>query len=90
MPTETLVRELAEELGIAVRPEHCGPVGFAENGDPAQGPRLVILLYMVTAWEGEPRALEGGVVGWFTARESLALPKPPLDVDLAERLFQNR
>jgi 8-oxo-dGTP diphosphatase len=33
--------------------------------------------------------LEGGDVGWFTPNEIAGLAKPPLDIALAERLFQN-
>ena len=90
MPIESLTRELAEELGIAVDPLACTPAGFAETG-PDDGPRaIVILLYIVREWEGEPSALEGGEIGWFSPEEIVGLAKPPLDVRLAERLFQNR
>jgi 8-oxo-dGTP diphosphatase len=87
MPVETLQRELAEELGIQCRPEGCLPAAFAETAASAGAPKVVILLYIVSAWEGEPEALEGGTIGWFTAAEALALPKPPLDVALAAQLF---
>ncbi len=90
MPVQSLCRELAEELGISVRAEACRPVGFAESGASADGPALVILLYTVAGWDGEPRALEGGEADWFTPAEALALSKPPLDVHLASRLFDNR
>lgn len=84
MPIIALQRELAEELGIECRAKACAPAGFAERpGD------MVLLLYTVSAWVGEPQAIEGGAVGWFTPAEALALPKPPLDVELALRLFQN-
>ena len=89
MPRESLVRELEEELGISCRRSECTPVGFAEGGTASKGQALVILLYTVSVWQGEPQSLEGGAVGWFTPDEALALPKPPLDVMLAQRLFQN-
>lgn len=89
MPIESLRRELAEELGIACHADACTPVGFAETNPSEQGAALVILLYIVTRWDGEPQALEGGAVGWFTPAEARALPKPPLDILLAQRLFQN-
>jgi 8-oxo-dGTP diphosphatase len=89
IPVESLVREMAEELGIACCAAACTPTGFAEGGTASNGQALVILLYTVSAWQGEPQALEGGAVGWFTPEEALALPKPPLDVMLAQRLFQN-
>lgn len=89
MPVESLTRELAEEIGIACCAAACTPAGFAEGGATANGQPLVILLYTVSAWQGEPQALEGGAVGWYTPDEVFALPKPPLDVMLAQRLFQN-
>jgi 8-oxo-dGTP diphosphatase len=90
MPVQSLVRELAEELGIRCKTEDCSPAGFAESEPTQQEPRIVILLYTVSAWTGEPHALEGGGVAWFTPEEVLALPKPPLDIALAARLFQKR
>jgi 8-oxo-dGTP diphosphatase len=90
MPVQSLERELAEELGIRCRAESFVPAGFAESSGSEGAAALVILLYTVAVWEGEPQALEGGAVGWFTADEVLALPKPPLDIVLAAQLFQNR
>jgi len=89
-PVEALVRELSEELGIACAPQACAPATFAEGPGARPGAGLVILLYTVSAWEGEPRALEGGAVGWFTPHEVLALAKPPLDILLAAQLFRKR
>jgi len=88
LPVEALVRELAEELGITCHPAACTPTGFAETGADEAARPLVILLYNVSVWEGEPQALEGGEVAWFTPDEVLALPKPPLDIRLAAQLFQ--
>jgi 8-oxo-dGTP diphosphatase len=89
MPAQSLVRELTEELGISCREDALLPCGFAESPGDGAGAALVILLYKVEAWDGEPQALEGGAVGWFTPAELLALAKPPLDIQLAERLFGN-
>jgi 8-oxo-dGTP diphosphatase len=90
MPAAALVRELAEELGIVCNPGDLMPCGFAETDEGEDGPALVILLYRLARWQGEPQALEGGAVGWFTPEAIAALPKPPLDAQLAARLFQFR
>jgi 8-oxo-dGTP diphosphatase len=90
MPVDSLIRELEEELGIACDPLACTPAGFAETAPDHEPGAIVILLYTVTRWQGEPRALEGGEVGWFTPQDIAGLAKPPLDVRLTERLFQNR
>ena len=88
--TEALARELAEELGITCDPGDFGPAGFAETARPEAGPAIVILLYTLTRWQGDPAALEGGAIGWFTPDQIVALAKPPLDRVLAGQLFQNR
>lgn len=89
MPLQCLMRELTEELGIVCDAQACTPAGFATHVADESQSGLVILLYTVTAWNGEPQALEGGAIGWFTPAEALALDKPPLDVALAARLFTN-
>lgn len=89
IPVKALIRELGEELGISVREQDLEPVGFAEDSEPEKGhPAIVILLYKVSAWQGEPRALEGEGVDWFTPDEVRALDKPPLDSALARQLFE--
>jgi len=87
-PVTALCRELSEECGITVAQSQCHPVTFAENAHHDDDRGIVILLYIVRGWQGEPQSLEGGTLGWFHASEALALSKPPLDVDLAARLFQ--
>lgn len=82
-PDETLdtalVRELREELGIAVDPARIEPLAFAARpGEP-----VVVMLYICTVWQGEPQCLDAEAVGWFTHAELMALPMPPLDVPLA-------
>jgi 8-oxo-dGTP diphosphatase len=89
MPKQALIRELSEELGITCAAECIIPAGFAETGSAGENPAIVILLYIVTGWRGEPAALEGGAIGWFTPAEVSGLAKPPLDDELAARLFQN-
>ena len=84
IPVKALTRELHEELGITVLTEDCEPIGFAqESGEKP----IVILLYKVTRWSGEPRAMEGGAIDWFGSDEISALEKPPLDSILADQLF---
>ena len=86
-PVESLVRELREELGITIRPPDCIPVAFAEEGRQSGQRAIVILLYRIASWAGEPAALEGEAIGWFTPGEVAELAKPPLDCMLADSLF---
>ncbi|MDP5103603.1 MAG: (deoxy)nucleoside triphosphate pyrophosphohydrolase [Erythrobacter sp.] len=89
MPMESLFRELNEELGIVCNSDACSAVCFAETTAATEAQPIVILLYKVSAWNGIPAALEGGEIGWFTPQEVQALAKPPLDIRLAQGLFQN-
>lgn len=89
MPAQALVRELGEELGIACDPGQLVPAGFAETPFADGGRGIVIVLYIVDAWDGEPAALEGGAIDWFSPQAVLALDKPPLDILLAAQLFEN-
>lgn len=86
-PVKALIRELSEELGIAIDAADCEPVGFAEEAPTAGQRAIVILLYRIANWAGEPRALEGGSVGWFDSAGIAALNKPALDEVLAGQLL---
>jgi len=87
MPDAALVREIREELGIAVDRAALAPAAFAQGPAGGAGPAIVILLYTAKRWRGEPAALEGGEVAWFAAGEIAMLDRPPLDVALCDRLF---
>ena len=81
-PVFALIREIKEELGLTLDGASIAPFFFAESVAGDGHPAIVILLYKVTSWGGEPAALEGGDWGWFTLDEAEALEKPPLDVEL--------
>ncbi len=91
LPREALCRELAEELGVGIDPGDCESLLFAEerrkSGDSASDRTIVILLYSVENWSGEPQALEGGEIDWFTPAQIAELAKPPLDQELVAKLF---
>ena len=87
MPKESLVRELSEELGIGVAAADCEPAAFADGATDGTGKPIVILLYKIARYTGEPSAIEGGAIGWFDAEAIAGLDKPPLDVRLAALLF---
>ncbi|MEL7444898.1 MAG: (deoxy)nucleoside triphosphate pyrophosphohydrolase [Pseudomonadota bacterium] len=83
MPTVALVRELKEELGISIDASGCVPIGFAQETTHDRNRPVVILLYRIDHWVGEPMSLEGGATGWFARDEILRLDKPPLDISLS-------
>jgi 8-oxo-dGTP diphosphatase len=83
-PEPALVRELEEELGIAVAEAALAPAAFASA---ALGERhLLLLLYLCRRWEGEPNALDAAALQWAIPAQMRALPMPPADVPLVEAL----
>lgn len=77
-----LVREISEELGVAL--DAAAIADVAQAGDAESG--IVIDLYIARAWIGEPRCLDGEEIAWFRPEELTGLAMPPLDVPLAEAL----
>lgn len=84
-PEKALVRELEEELGIAIDPGLIEPLAFASDGPVSTGRPIVLLLYRVRRWSGTPEAREGGSIGWVSRDEAADLDKPPLDIALFEK-----
>ena len=95
-PEMALVREIFEELAIAIDPAGQVPVAFAS--DPAQPPMPrephVILLYTCRKWQGDPQCLAGEAIGWFDAEALADMARqaermPPLDIPLAQALLRS-
>lgn len=85
-PEAALVRELAEELGIVTDAGTLMPLSFASA---AAGTRqLLLLLYVVKDWSGEPRPLEASALAWVRPADMGALPMPPADVPLVATLVR--
>ena len=76
-PEQALARELAEELAIDVEPATLMPLTFAST--PVGGRHLLLLLYRVTAWRGEPRPLAATALSWVAPANMAKLPMPPAD-----------
>jgi 8-oxo-dGTP diphosphatase len=83
-PEEALVRELNEELGIAVREPCLAPLTFASHdyGDF----HLLMPLYVCRRWEGRPTAREGQALAWVRPAKLRDYPMPPADVPLVPML----
>lgn len=80
-PEAALVRELEEELAIAVAPASLVPVACAGND------QLAILLYATRLWTGEPLCLEADALDWVPPEALASLAMPPLDYPLVARLL---
>ncbi len=87
-PEDALVRELAEELAIAVKPADLIPACFA-SATIGERP-LLLMLYICRQWAGDPVPVESPELGWFAVSEMRNLPMPPADlplIDLLEKLL---
>jgi 8-oxo-dGTP diphosphatase len=85
-PAAALVREIAEELAIAVEAADLVPLTFAANPEGEECRPLVLLLYTCRRWRGEPVPEPGAELQWVNSRALSALAMPPLDVPLAVAL----
>jgi len=79
-PEETLIRELAEELGITVAEPCLAPLTFASHAYPDF--HLLMPLYVCRRWEGTPRSLEGQALKWVSPKALRDLAMPPADAPL--------
>jgi 8-oxo-dGTP diphosphatase len=84
-PASALIRELDEELGIAVDP---ADLQFLDQASEPGNPH-VVLLYTCRRWSGDPVCLAGEAIGWVWPSELLTLEMPPLDVPLARTLISS-
>lgn len=77
-PEAALVRELEEELGLAVSPAALTPVTFASEA--LAGRHLLLLLYLCRSWQGTPQALDASALAWHAPAALRALEMPPADL----------
>lgn len=83
-PEETLIRELREELGIAVKEACLAPFAFASH--PYPDFHLLMPLYVCRRWEGTPQALEHSALKWVRPRDMGQYQMPPADLPLVPML----
>lgn len=84
-PEETLIRELREELGIAVQEPCLAPLTFASYGYPDF--HLLMPLWICRRWEGQPTGREDQALKWVRATKLRDYPMPPADEPLIPPLI---
>ena len=83
-PEAALVRELAEELGIVVKPACLAPLTFASHG--YEDFHLLMPFYVCRRWEGFVTPREGQTLKWVMPRQIWNFPMPPADGPLIQPL----
>ncbi len=80
LPEAALCRELHEELGITVDPAALVPATFASA--PLGERHLLLLLYTLRKWGGEPQARHATALQWVHPPALRTLAMPPADIPL--------
>jgi 8-oxo-dGTP diphosphatase len=87
-PEAALIRELREELGIAVKEPCLAPFNFASHTYGAF--HLLMPLYLCRRWDGNPRPRHHAAIKWLRPRDLLAnadtYPMPAADLPLIPML----
>ena len=83
-PEAALIRELHEELGIAVEETCLAPLTFASFAYPDF--HLLMPLYTCRRWTGVVAARENQTLKWVRPRNLRAYPMPPADAPLIPAL----
>ncbi len=76
-PEIALIRELEEELGIAVKQACLAPFVFASH--TYETFHLLMPLYLIRRWDGEPEAKEHAALKWVRPNDMRNYPMPPAD-----------
>lgn len=79
-----LQRELAEELAIEV--QHAQPLLQVQHQYPER--EVLLDVWLVDAFEGEPHGVEGQAVQWFAVSELASLSFPDANQPIVERVMQ--
>jgi len=83
-PEATLIRELDEELGIAVKPACLAPLTFASFA--YEKFHLLMPLYVCRRWDGLVVAKEHAALRWVRPQNLRDFPMPPADEPLIPAL----
>jgi 8-oxo-dGTP diphosphatase len=84
-PETTLIRELAEELGIVVKEDCLAPLTFASHA--YENFHLLMPLYICRRWEGMVQPLESQKLTWTEPKKLRSFPMPPADEPLIPALI---
>lgn len=83
-PELALIRELEEELGIVVKQACLAPFVFASH--TYDDFHLLMPLFLIRRWEGEPEAREHTAIKWVRPNAMRDYAMPPADAPLVAYL----
>ena len=83
-PELTLIRELDEELGIAVKEDCLAPFAFASHG--YESFHLLMPLFLCRRWEGIVTPRERQKLAWVRPKDMGPYAMPPADMPLVAQL----
>ena len=83
-PEAALIREIHEELGVAIAAQDLEPLQFASH--TYESFHLLMPLYACRNWTGEPVAREGQELDWAEISRLFDYPAPAADIPLFEAL----
>lgn len=83
-PEQALIRELMEEIGVQAETQNLIPLTFASHS--YENFHMLMPLYVLHHWQGEPQGLEGQRLAWVTPQEIHDFPLPPPDMPLSRDL----
>ncbi|ABS67828.1 NUDIX hydrolase [Xanthobacter versatilis] len=84
-PEATLIRELDEELGIAVKEACLAPLTFASHAYETF--HLLMPLWICRRWEGSIQRKEHQALQWLRPARLRDIPMPPADEPLIPALI---
>ena len=83
-PEQALIRELGEELGIAVKEACLAPFTFASHSYPNF--HLLMPLYVCRRWDGIPQPRHHAALKWVRPNDMKDYPMPAADLPLIPML----
>jgi 8-oxo-dGTP diphosphatase len=83
-PEDTIIRELAEELGVTVTRPCLAPLTFASHN--YREFHILMPLFVCRRWEGNPVPIEAQQLKWVRPNRLRDFPMPPADEPLISHL----
>ena len=83
-PEDTIIRELAEELGVTVTRPCLAPLTFASHDYETF--HLLMPMFVCRRWQGVPVAREAQTLKWVRPKRLRDYPMPPADAPLISHL----